>query len=364
MIIAPVGTMARLVRSQKIVEILLETDRPLVHLAWEREDGDDAPVEGVERRVVLRGGGYQSDGLGPWYLRYALACRREMAASASRTNVYVLGLAGGIATLGIARRKINILFDNNDNLAMSMDLPAPIRAVARALEGMMVKRASVHLVPGISRWPKQDANLCIVPNVPSSGTLKGAVALAGEKGFHRSQQFTLYVNGWLTPTRGLASLASALKRIEAGQISILLAGRIERMDPDLGYVLSRPEVEFLGPVSSVEALALYARSHAVLTFYDPALEINRLAEPNKWGDSIVMGCPFICNCEIETSRPFIEAGAAFCVPYSDSAALASLLCRLAHDRREAEQAGEKIRLFGTEPWDVQMRRVVSRWLGY
>jgi glycosyltransferase involved in cell wall biosynthesis len=362
-VIAPVGTLARLVRTQKIREILVETGRPIVHLAWEREPGDDAPVEGVTRSVVLQGGGYQSGGLPKWYLIYALACRKALGQAPSHADVYVLGMAGGIGILGVAPwKRLNVLFDNNDNLALYLQLPTPLKKVVQALEKAMVRRSRVHLVPGVSRWATKDRNLRIVPNVPSASVMKAAEEVVTRESTVRPDRFTLYVNGWLAPTRGLAAVAGALRLLPEGTVRVLLAGRVETEDEDLKFVMAHPDVTYLGPKSNAEALALYRAAHVVLTYYDPAVTINRLAEPNKWGDCIATGTPFLCNSEVETAKPFLQAGAAFAVPYADHAALATLLADLAANLPKVTAAGESIKSFGMEPWDVQMRRVFAEWL--
>jgi glycosyltransferase involved in cell wall biosynthesis len=362
-LIAPVGTCARLVRTQKIVAVLRSIGLTVVHLAWEREEGDDAPMEGVERRVVLTGGGYQTGGLGKLYLKYARACSRELATAPQGTGVYALGLFGALAVLLAPRsRRLNLLFDHNDNISLSMPLPAPVKRVVEWVEARAIRRANIHLIPGEFRWPRADANRRIVPNVPSRAVLDSALNLAKERGYARPEKFTLYANGWLAPTRGMASLAAAMKLLEPGLIHVLLAGRIEAEDAGLQELMSRPDVEFIGSVGNDEALALYLRSHAALTFYDPALEINRLAEPNKWGDCIATATPFIVNSEVRTAEPFLDQQASFAVPYADAEAFAALLRELAAHPNRAIQAGERLAANAALPWDEQMSATITHWL--
>ena len=362
-LVAPIGTCHRLGRTEKIVEVLQRLGCKVVHLAWERIEGDDTPFDGVERVQVLKGGGYLTSGLAKWYLKYTFACRKALLSVPKGSKVYSLGLFGALAVMMTPKsKKLSLFFDHNDNLSKSIPLPAPLKRIVESLEHAAIKRSQIHLVPGEFRWPYPDANKRVLPNVPSRSTLDAALEIAKAKGFVRPEKFTLYVNGWLASTRGIASLWAALQLLEPGMIKVLLAGKIEQEQESLKQVLAHPDVEYLGSLSSNEALATYLQSHATLTFYDPALEINRLAESTKWGDCIATSTAIIVNIEVKTAKPFVDQGGAFAVPYGDARELAELLQSLASDPSLAVQAGERLAANATLPWDEQIGEILDEWL--
>jgi glycosyltransferase involved in cell wall biosynthesis len=202
-------------------------------------------------------------------------------------------------------------------------------------------------------------NVEIVRNTPSSSMLEAARETAEKNGYERGSQFTLYVNGWLVDSRGMDTLARAIDDLD-GQVDILMAGVAEGECAE--YLASHEDVEFLGRVEPEKALALYWRAHLVLTFYDPTIEINRLAESNKWGDCIATGTPFVVNDEVKTARPYVERGACFSCPYSDDESLAQMLLDLSADSNRWKQVQKALRTFDQEPWDNRMRQVISKFL--
>ncbi|MNL40770.1 hypothetical protein D3C87_1631410 [compost metagenome] len=140
-----------------------------------------------------------------------------------------------------------------------------------------------------------------------------------------------------------------------------IAGRVDSADGEA--LIKQPNVIFYGELPQREALAIYAASDVVLTYYDPRIEINKDAESNKWGDCIYFGKPFVVNKEVRTAEFFVDSGAAWSVPYADVEGLINLLSQLANDRRLIESASR--RLSGMEEsypnFDIQMERLISSW---
>lgn len=360
-VIAPVAGLGALLRTTKIRALLEKTGRPIIHLAWKRTPEDALNDHPIQTVVVLEGGGYKNAGLAKWYLRYIFAVKRALAAYPPGSAVYALTFWSALGPWMLWwRKRFRLFFDNNDNIAMAYPWPGPIRPLVGLLERRIAARSTIHLVPGASRWPSRDPNLRIVPNVPSSDITEQAEAIVREKGYERPDVFTLYVNGWLTAERGLTAMIHLLEDLPDLDFRVLVAGRVDGGEG--GGLTTMPRVEYLGRVSPAESLALYSRSHAVLTFYDPALPINRVAEANKWGDCVWTGTTFIVNSEVLTAAPYLEAEACYSVPFSDREALASLVRRLAASPSEALTRGARLRSFASEPWDTRMEGLIREWL--
>ncbi len=112
-----------------------------------------------------------------------------------------------------------------------------------------------------------------------------------------------------------------------------------------------PNVTDLGTLPMDEALALNYAAHLSLTFYDPAIELNRIAEPNKWEDCIATQTPFIVNSEVTTARRFMERDACVHVGYHDWQGLAEVLKRMAENREEWAKVQQNLCTFATPAWD-------------
>lgn len=227
-----------------------------------------------------------------------------------------------------------------------------------ALEDWTAARAALHIIPSRSRHPKQLKADFVLPNTPTTR----AIELAAAKATSKPARFVVYANGWLPKTRGALLIAEAFGRFANGKsdVALLIAGFVP--DEIRETVTGSEHVIYKGELPQAEALALYKASDVLLTFYDPAVEINRYAEPNKWGDALCFGVPFVVNSEVVTAREFVDAGVAFTLPYGDPNALAALLTDLYENPDRLHAA---VRNFGTLPeivsgFDVRFREAIDQ----
>lgn len=304
---------------------------PLYAWLWNRTGTQSLP-EDIPTTTLLSGGGWNNPWLLGWYICWMtrVFIRALLEPAGAIFVCHRFESAFPVAVASILRRSTYV-FVNMDNVSMSYRWPRAIRAILVAAEGLVARRAILHVVPGRSRWPHRDSNLAIIPNYPSRVTIDAALELALRRGYKRESQLTIYVNGLLTQTRGLSTLVKAIRRCSPGTVHVLVAG--EPLCHDAEELIDLAGVEYLGQLSKEEALAVYHRAHLVFTFYDPALEINRVAEPNKWGDCIATGTPFITNCEVQTAQSFIVEGQCLAVPYHDDIGLAQVITDLSRDRQ-------------------------------
>jgi hypothetical protein len=115
----------------------------------------------------------------------------------------------------------------------------------------------------------------------------------------------------------------------------------------------------LGELTFEESLATYYRAHLAFTFYDPQIEINRIAEPNKWGDCVVTGTPFITNTEVQTARSYLENKQCLAVAYSDHEGLARLLSNLSSHSEQWRKLKQSIAQVPVESCDQAWDNVVT-----
>jgi hypothetical protein len=203
----------------------------------------------------------------------------------------------------------------------------------------------------------------VVANAPAASSLRKAEQIARAKTLVRGTKFTLLVSGWLTGTRGLGMVLAAAKALDPARFQILMAGDI--LCPEAVELSRLSCVNYLGVLSLEDAVALNYASHLVACFYDPAIEINRLAEPNKWQDCLATRTPFVTNVEILTAKRFIENHACFAVEYGNDSALIGLLQNLINAPEQLERARASLAKIPFVAWDDAMGQVLSEaGLGY
>lgn len=175
-------------------------------------------------------------------------------------------------------------------------------------------------------------------------------------------EILLYANGWIGDTRGAPIFLDLLDLAlsEKFDLKLLIAGRVDGISAP--QLLAHTQTIYLGELPQHQALAWYGACDAVLTYYDPSVQINRMAESNKWGDALLLGCPIIVNSEVQTARKLVEGGAALSVNYSDVKGLLELVCRLALDPLFRNSVNESLGSFEYlyPTFDKQFQVIVDR----
>lgn len=359
-IIGAVSEMADNIFLSKLAQLVEKTNLSIEFWGWERNphsSRSSASKNNISRRVLLCGGGEANRKLILWYPLWMI--RVFLATLFSREDVNYLCLnfdtAMPVATASLFRNRC-FIFANRDNISKSYSWHILAKNIIEKLEHFTAKKAKIHLIPGESRWSVHDNNIRIVRNTPSFDTLKKAQEIAKKRSYFREKIFTVYVNGWLTRNRGIATLLKAVKECE-NQINLIVAGN--PASDEAKELVSLKNVEAFGRISPEESLALYYKSHLAFTFYNPRIEINRLAEPNKWGDSIVTGTPFVTNSGIITANDFIQTDACFVVDYEDWRGLANLFDQLSTHRKKWQGVKKKLGTFEITCWDEAMHKIIQ-----
>lgn len=360
-VVESIGDLSQNAFATKLEQVLRKGGYRYQFWGWDRnrKQADRALEREEHKKILLRGGGQARWQLGLYYLIWMAAV--FWTTLRNRTDaVYICSrfdAAFPVAVASLFARR-PLLFANRDNISMSYRWPGPVKWLFKKLEEFVARRSVVHLLPSESRWHERSPNVRVVPNTPTRDLLAEAREIADRKGYRRPDDaLVLYVNGWLTARRGARMILEALRECTDSRVRTLVAGT--PLCPEAEDLLRLENVTYLGTLSAAESLAVYFGSHVVLTFYDPAIEINRLAEPNKWGDCIATGTPFITNSEVVTARKFIEADACFHVPYGDSRGLRDTICELVKDRQRWKVVHENLCRYQLPAWDEAMGDVLA-----
>lgn len=346
-IIAPLPAPRRRQRLSKMIPQYIDAGITVRFCGWDRIRGEAAQWKWssaqIDESIILTGGGHNTRLARAMYPLWSLRVFIFVLFSSRRQTFHCLGWETAFpATLASLYGRHRIIFDDSDRFSMILGLRGPLRSIVMALENWTAKRAVLHIIPSRSRYPKQFVSDFVLPNTPTSKDLK----LAAVKSFEKPAKFVVYANGWLPETRGAMVISEAFDRFakEKSDVALVIAGFVP--DQIFKTVTGTEHSIYMGELQQAEALALYKISDVLLTFYDPDVEINRYAEPNKWCDAICFGVPFIVNSEVYTARPFIDSGVAFTLPYGDPNALADLLSDLYENPKRLQDAVQR---FSTLP---------------
>jgi glycosyltransferase involved in cell wall biosynthesis len=359
-IIGPVSEMSDNIFLSKLAQLVKNMSLSIEFWGWERKPAShqcNDSQDNISKRVLLRGGGEANRKLIIWYPLWMIKVFLTTLFLKEDANYlcFNFNTALPVATASFFKNKC-FLFANRDNISKSYNWHKSIKVILEYLENFTAKRAKIHLIPGESRWSGKEDNIRVVRNTPSFDTVSKAKQIAKERDYQRGEKFTIYVNGWLTRTRGIVTLLNAVKECR-NTINLLVAG-VPNCD-EAKELINLENVELFGRISPEEALALYYKSHLAFTFYDPKIEINRCAEPNKWGDSIVTGTPFVTNSGIITAQEFINKNACFMVDYEDWQGLANLFNKLSINRDDWREVQSNLEAFEVICWDKAMQKILE-----
>ena len=363
-IIAPLPNLKERVRLNKLTEIMLDNQNINIDFwGWDRKiNSEKKDYVQVNKRMLLTGGGEGNRKLIFYYLLWIIKVFINIMFKGKKDDYfYCLGFdtafPASIANL-IVKRKF--IFDNADNISKSYKWPKVIEGILVKLEMFCSNKASFHLVPGQSRVDKVEENTRVIPNTPTSSIHKKALDIAREKGYRRGDIFTIYINGYLTKARGIEQIYHSLNECK-NNVNVIIAGypRCEAAHK----LIELPNVHYYGNVSNEEALALYYNAHLAFTFYDPLTKVNRLAEPNKWGDCLATQTPLLANLEIITAKEYFNDKACFGVPYYDTDELTRLLDELSNNlNNNWTPIFENFKTKDFNYWDSAMNNLLNEFL--
>jgi len=266
------------------------------------------------------------------------------------------------------RRDIRYVFDNPDNFSKSYNLPHFFVRFMDRLEERVSSRSVAYIVPGSGRVGEHGhRNLWVVPNMPTREAAGDARRIAEKNGYLEGatsgRDLVVYVNGWLTEGRGMKTLVRLARYLhqEEAKVTFQVAGRAGCDTAE--EFLALPNVEYFGLLTNEESLALYWRCHYAFTFYDPGLPINRVAEPNKWGDCRATHTPFLTNRGIRTSEWYVKNGVCQVFSYEGYRDIGRFLMGESQGFERYRRMRSRWEQIGPAYWDDYMNTLLDDVLG-
>jgi glycosyltransferase involved in cell wall biosynthesis len=186
-----------------------------------------------------------------------------------------------------------VVFDSFDKYAMAF-IPQKHRALylfVDSLENMMANKADALVTVSNDRLatfgrflPKRHE---VIMNCPEGE----ATIIRFPPARIQREKLTIVYAGSLAKDRGLSILSEALSDLD--DVRLILAGRA-----DEGYIkpfLNSPKVKYFGMLRYDEAIKLQASADLIPLLYDPSVPINRVANPNKLFEAMMLGIPVVSN---------------------------------------------------------------------
>ena len=170
--------------------------------------------------------------------------------------------------------------------------------------------------------------------------------------------FVVFYGGNLSKDRGLQYLVPACERIGA---RLLVAGQGPDEVELVRLVRQSRNAEFLGYLPHDEVLRHTANADAIPLLYDPAVQINRLASPNKLFEAMMYAKPVVVSEGISVAEFVQREGMGRVVPYGDIERLRQALAELQGSLAERARLGSRGRAAyeSRYRWDVMRDRLLA-----
>lgn len=281
---------------------------------------------------------------------WALNAARHLR-KANYDIVYAADLEAGLAAYLSGRPYI---YDVLDTYADRYRVPAIIRAMIRALESRVFRKADLRIHVAeyrhatLSSDEESKAATLTIPNTP----LARDVPVASSQ-----RRFDVIATGNIDANRGCDTLLEACRNLG---LSVCVVGKIA---PELRDRFRHEEnFTFLSYRPSAEALALCAQARAIYCAYDPASRINYLAAPNKIYDAIFCGTPLLINREVLIAREVESLGIARTFTWREQESLTQALSEIGSEAWDEKISRAKRLSETTLSWESAFQPVVE-WIG-
>lgn len=276
--------------------------------------------KGITIRYIFKGGGYKNKFLivmyPLWVIRliiFLLLCPRvDFIWAANFETAFPASIAKLI-------RRIPYIYKIHDNLCLTYNYPIITATILKWLDAWVLKNASLVIIPDKNRIEKHARKYAykieIVPNSQPKGFLKYSPQ-------EHQIEYDLYVCGTIWETRGIVKLIEASKKVPG--CKIIVAGNVPEKRI-MKLLNENRHIKYVGNLSHEESMIISMKSKAIFAFYDPRILINRVADPIKLFESMMIMKPVVINSEVAISKELIENDAAYSCSYDDIYGLSEIL---------------------------------------
>lgn len=254
---------------------------------------------------------------------------------------------------------IKFIYDCPDNLHQSKKFNKFFKYMIRLIDKKIINKAYMVIFPDIIRsysYKINKSKVQILRNFPSKKMLDDSGSLYQKrKSNFKKDDLIIYINGWLVENRGFNMIRSFIHNSKNLDYIIIYSGIFNPFDD-----IKSEKLYYLGHLNSIESLSYYYDSDLVLTFYNPEIEINKLATPNKWGDCLTTHTVPVINSEILTIKNYFSDDSFFSVKYDDYQSLVKLISEIINDRELLVHKFENLKLSNAKTWDEELDLIFNK----
>lgn len=334
------------------------------YVFWDRtpEVKNTTDLDNISYKPILKFEPKGRFGLLGGYFKWFFKVLAFMLFSSKKDTLYFASRLDSAAAMYLAskfRRSLKYIYLDRDAYFMTYNF-GPFQNLVKWIELVVSRNAELHFIPGESRNFTRLGNVRVISNTPNKSFYQQAVFKS--ESLVKSNKFTIYVNGWLVDSRGAKMILDLARCLDPELFRIIVAGpsQCERID----QLVKEACVEYLGVLDNIDALSYYFISDTVLCFYDPSIEINRNAEPNKWFDCIFTNTVFITNFGIDTVAPFSALGLCKLVEYNNSENLIRLVKEMQNNFQTLSPTDYQVcrEKLGVDFWDSKVKSIIEKYI--
>ena len=315
-VIFPLSSMSQRTRLYKLAQVCEHLKVDITTWRWlrNRKEKNIEKAKIKNQITLLIGGGYSSNHLKIYYPLWVIIVFFRAILFTPKHTVYCLGFESAFPIWMANRIKsIPYIFDDADRFSLIVKLPNPVNKIIKYFERRVSEDSLVNIIPGFERYEFKNSRQFVIKNMPDSKALEKSKFISVPE---FTDSIVIYVNGRMVEDRGMPIiLALAKAYLETPYIQFIAAGYI--IGKSAQEFIKLKNVKYLGEVNNATALAWYRVSDFAFTYYDPAIEINKYAESNKWGDCLALGVIPIVNNEVITANFLRENNICISSDYHD-----------------------------------------------
>ncbi|GAC29869.1 glycosyltransferase family 1 protein [Brumicola pallidula] len=344
----------------KLSNILTELGS-LEYVCWDRLEKNEnlGDLSDIEYKRILKFSPEGKASLLFGYLAWFFKLLKFFIAHGDSRTIYFvsrLDAAAAIYLVKLFRPSLEYVYLDRDAYHMTYNLGI-FKGIVKWFEYKIAKTSLSHFIPGSSRNFTKLENVSVIENTPNRNFFEQAKLKSAC--LRDDDRFTIYINGWLVKTRGANQILKAMEKLDVKKFRVLVAGPLQC--DAISQLIKLEIVEYLGQLNNQDSLSYYFVSDVVLSFYDPSIEINRKAEPNKWFDCLFTETHFITNYGIETAERFANTGMCYQLDYGNSEQLVQLIYDLNVRKNETKAISyvNLIKELNVDFWDEKVRKIVQ-----
>lgn len=289
-------------RARKIVETLSSKFRILI-LEWDREK-THKPFEIMNTRVFIKRfklkalyGAFYLPLFWPffwlWIIVNVVSIKPKIIHACNLDTL----IPSWISRL-LLLKKSKIVFDSFDKFSLAF-IPTKYKLLFKivdTLENILTRSSEAFITVSKERLATYGSFIPrfveIIMNCPKDVYLH--IYNLNVSGDQKNNGLILVYTGGISWDRGLLLLKKAISNIDG--VKLLLAGNV--IGDIINKLLPDPNIRYFGLLSYEEAMKLQSKADIIPILYDPAVPINRVANPNKLFEAMMLGKPVITNvCE-------------------------------------------------------------------